>query len=153
MSVTCGRSVVFSGYMYFLRVSTTNETDRHEITEILLKVALSTKNTIPPTPLWKPRRTFKIKILIPFHKTMVIYEFIQPSIKKIMAMSLYFMNSQSYLYTWGLVRPSITLANPNRFPTVAQRCTAVCIHWLNIEALSTILGHVKMVTMVNIFVQ
>jgi hypothetical protein len=91
--------------------------------------------------------------LIPFHKTMVIYEFIQPSIKKIMAMSLYVMNSRSYLYTWGLVRPSITLANPNRFPTVDQRCTAVCIHWLNIDALSTILGHVKMVTMVNIFVQ
>jgi hypothetical protein len=38
--------VVFSGY--FLWVLTTNETDRHEITEILLKVALSTKNTIPP---------------------------------------------------------------------------------------------------------
>ena len=34
------------------------------------------------TPLWKPRRTIKVKILIPFHKTMVIYEFIQPSIEK-----------------------------------------------------------------------
>ena len=38
-SVTCGRSVVFSG-------SSTNRTDRHDITGILLKVAL---NTIEPT--------------------------------------------------------------------------------------------------------
>jgi hypothetical protein len=35
MSVTCSRSVVFSGY-------STNKTDCHEITEILLKVALNT---------------------------------------------------------------------------------------------------------------
>jgi hypothetical protein len=40
-SVTCDRSVVF------LRVSSTNKTDRHDITEILLKVAL---NTIALTP-------------------------------------------------------------------------------------------------------
>jgi cobalamin-dependent methionine synthase I len=33
LSVTCGRSVV----------SSTNKTDRHDITEILLKVALNTK--------------------------------------------------------------------------------------------------------------
>jgi hypothetical protein len=39
LSVTCGRSVVFSG-------SSTNKTDRHNITETLLKVAL---NTIKPT--------------------------------------------------------------------------------------------------------
>jgi len=35
LSVTCDRSVVFSG-------SSTNKTDRHDITEILLKVALNT---------------------------------------------------------------------------------------------------------------
>ena len=45
LSVTCGRSVVFSE---FLSVSSTNKadshdkTDSHDITEILLKVALST---------------------------------------------------------------------------------------------------------------
>jgi hypothetical protein len=33
-SVTCGRSVVFSGFL-------TNKTDRHDITEILLKMALN----------------------------------------------------------------------------------------------------------------
>jgi hypothetical protein len=38
LSVTCGRSVVFSGSP----VSFTNKTDRHDITEILLKVALNT---------------------------------------------------------------------------------------------------------------
>jgi hypothetical protein len=36
LSVTCDSSVVFSG----TPVSSTNETDRHDITEILLKVAL-----------------------------------------------------------------------------------------------------------------
>jgi hypothetical protein len=36
MSVTCDKSVVFSGYY----VSTTNKTDRHDVAEILLKVAL-----------------------------------------------------------------------------------------------------------------
>ena len=40
LSVTCGRSVVFSGY------SVTNKTDRQEITEILLKVALNIINHI-----------------------------------------------------------------------------------------------------------
>jgi hypothetical protein len=35
LSVTCDRSVVFSG-------SSTNKTDRHDITEILLKVVLNT---------------------------------------------------------------------------------------------------------------
>jgi hypothetical protein len=42
MLVTCNMLVIFSGYS----VSTTNKTDRHDITEILLKVALS---TIKPT--------------------------------------------------------------------------------------------------------
>ena len=42
MSVTCGRVVVISGYS----VSSTNKIDRHDITEILLKVAF---NTITPT--------------------------------------------------------------------------------------------------------
>jgi hypothetical protein len=43
LSVTCGSSVVFfSGSP----VSSTNKTDHHDITEILLKVGL---NTIPPT--------------------------------------------------------------------------------------------------------
>ena len=36
--MTCGRSVVFSGYSGFLP----NKTDRHDITDIVLKVALST---------------------------------------------------------------------------------------------------------------
>ena len=40
--MTCGRSVVFSS----TPVSSTNRTDRHDIAEILLKVAL---NTIPLT--------------------------------------------------------------------------------------------------------
>jgi hypothetical protein len=40
--VTCDRSVVFSGFS----VSSTSKTDRHDITEILLKVAL---NIIKPT--------------------------------------------------------------------------------------------------------
>ena len=44
MSVTCGKAVVFSG----TPVSSTNKTDRHDITELLLKVAL---NTLPPTYL------------------------------------------------------------------------------------------------------
>jgi hypothetical protein len=44
LSVTCNRSVVFSGYFDFL----TNKTDRHNITEILLKVALSTISHIKP---------------------------------------------------------------------------------------------------------
>ena len=38
LSVTPDRSVVFSGYSGFLH----NKTDRHEITEISLKVALNT---------------------------------------------------------------------------------------------------------------
>jgi len=42
--VTCGRSVAFSG----TPVSSTNKTDHHDITEILLKVAL---NTITLTPV------------------------------------------------------------------------------------------------------
>jgi hypothetical protein len=36
--VTCDRSVVFSGYSGY----TTNKSDRHNITEILLKDALNT---------------------------------------------------------------------------------------------------------------
>ena len=54
----CDKLVVFSGYF---TVSSTNETDRHDITEILLKVSL---NTITGTltlncltvhyQLWKP---------------------------------------------------------------------------------------------------
>jgi hypothetical protein len=36
LSVTCGKLVVFSG----TPVSSTNKTDRHDIAEILLKVAL-----------------------------------------------------------------------------------------------------------------
>jgi hypothetical protein len=43
LSVTCDRSVVFFGYSV---VSSTNKTNRHDITEILLKVAL---NTITPS--------------------------------------------------------------------------------------------------------
>ena len=40
MSVTCGKSVDFSGYP----VLSTNKRDRHDINEILLKVALNTIN-------------------------------------------------------------------------------------------------------------
>jgi hypothetical protein len=40
LSVTCNRSAVFSGYS----VSSTNKTDRHDVTEILLIVALNTTN-------------------------------------------------------------------------------------------------------------
>ena len=40
MSVTCGKSEVFSRYR--TPVSSINKTDRHDITEILLKVALNT---------------------------------------------------------------------------------------------------------------
>ena len=49
-SVTCGRSVVFSG----TQVSSTNKTDRNDIIEILLKVAsLNTINVNPnPVPCW-----------------------------------------------------------------------------------------------------
>jgi len=39
LSVTCGRSVVFLGYIL---VSSSNKTDRHVITEILLKVVFNT---------------------------------------------------------------------------------------------------------------
>ena len=45
LSVTCDRSVVvFSGYSG----SSANKTDRHDITEILLKVALNTINQTKP---------------------------------------------------------------------------------------------------------
>ena len=43
MSVTCGRSVVLCGSPF----SSTNKTDRHDIAEILLKVALNTITTTP----------------------------------------------------------------------------------------------------------
>ena len=42
LSVTCDSSVFFSGYSSL--VSSTNKTDRHDITEILLKVAINTIN-------------------------------------------------------------------------------------------------------------
>ena len=50
MSLTCDRSVVFSVY-------STNKTDHHDITEILLKVALDTINQtliacVPNKKLW-----------------------------------------------------------------------------------------------------
>ena len=44
LSVTCDRSVVFSGNP----VSSTTNTDRHDITEILLKVALNTISQTKP---------------------------------------------------------------------------------------------------------
>jgi hypothetical protein len=45
-SMTCGRSLVFSGYSLFLQPI---KTDRHDITEIMLKVTLNTitLTTIP----------------------------------------------------------------------------------------------------------
>jgi hypothetical protein len=42
ISVTCCRSLVFSGFFGFLRLH--NKTDHHNIAEILLKVALNTIN-------------------------------------------------------------------------------------------------------------
>jgi hypothetical protein len=45
LSVTCGRSVVFSG----TPVSSTNKSDQHDLTEILMKVALNTIPLYPPT--------------------------------------------------------------------------------------------------------
>jgi hypothetical protein len=55
-SATCDRSVVFS----------TNKTDRHDITEILLKVVL---NTIKPTnqPYVSMTTTLKVFCLISFN--------------------------------------------------------------------------------------
>ena len=47
LSVTCDRSVIFSGFS----VSSTDKTDRHDITEILLKVALCTL-TLTPNNYW-----------------------------------------------------------------------------------------------------
>jgi len=47
LSVTCDRWMVFSGYR--TPVSSTNKTCRHDINEILLKVAL---NTIKPNQTW-----------------------------------------------------------------------------------------------------
>jgi hypothetical protein len=44
LSVTCDRS----GFSPGTPVSSTNKTDRHDITEILLKVALSILNQIKP---------------------------------------------------------------------------------------------------------
>jgi hypothetical protein len=44
--IKIGRSVVFSG----TPVSSTNKTDCHDITEILLKVALNTINKTKPKP-------------------------------------------------------------------------------------------------------
>jgi hypothetical protein len=49
--VTCGRSVVFSGY-------STNKTDHHDIAEILLKVAL---NTMTLTLILKLRKIWNPK--------------------------------------------------------------------------------------------
>ena len=46
-----------SGFLHVLRVSSTNKTDYHDITEILLKVAL---NTINPNPKRKEKKTNKI---------------------------------------------------------------------------------------------
>jgi hypothetical protein len=64
LSVTCDRSVVFSG----TPVSSINKTDRHDITEILLKVAL---NTITLTPnqmnLVNSLKTHRLATII--HKT------------------------------------------------------------------------------------
>jgi len=45
LSVTCDRSVVFSG----TPVSSTNKADRHDITEILLKVKVTLNTINQPT--------------------------------------------------------------------------------------------------------
>jgi len=52
LSVTCDRSIVFSGY-------STNKTDRHDITEMLLKVAL---NTIKQTNILDETGFLKYKL-------------------------------------------------------------------------------------------
>jgi phosphoribosyl 1,2-cyclic phosphodiesterase len=44
--MTCDRSVVFSGYSRF----SNNKIDRHDITEVLLKVALNTIALTHPNP-------------------------------------------------------------------------------------------------------
>ena len=54
--MTCDRSVVFSGYSGFLD----HKTDRHDITEILLKVAL---NTIKQTNKLSGIRTRNIRVI------------------------------------------------------------------------------------------
>ena len=51
LSLSCGRSVVFSGFP----VSSTNKTDHYGITEILLKVALCTITLTPFILLWTNR--------------------------------------------------------------------------------------------------
>jgi hypothetical protein len=61
LSVTCDRSVVFSAGP---PVSSTNKTDHHDITEILLKVALNTmKQTARHIPI-KLRTSMKIVTII-----------------------------------------------------------------------------------------
>ena len=64
MSETFSRSVVFSG----TPISSTNKTDRHDITEILLKVALNTIASILKfeNPPWKKTFLKKIKIRLMF---------------------------------------------------------------------------------------
>ena len=60
------RSVVFSGFL----VSSTNKTDCHEITEILLKVALNTTNQptihvfLLKTSICKTKHNYSTKVTI-----------------------------------------------------------------------------------------
>ena len=62
-SVTCGRSVVF--FRYF--DSSTNKTDHHDITEILLKVAL---NTITLALIIDLKADYKHKVMTISHMTL-----------------------------------------------------------------------------------
>jgi hypothetical protein len=45
-------SVILGGGQWFSQISSTNKTDRHDITEILLKVALKTTNQTKPILLF-----------------------------------------------------------------------------------------------------
>jgi hypothetical protein len=53
--VTCDRSVVFPGSPVF----STNKTDYHDITEILMQVALNTVTIDPTTIRSRPRKASK----------------------------------------------------------------------------------------------
>ena len=67
MSVTCDRS----GFSSSTLVSSTNKTDRYDIAEILLKVALNTMNQTMPC-------TRELLLIIQFeemHKTIFVFKY------------------------------------------------------------------------------
>jgi hypothetical protein len=58
--VTCDRRWFSPGTL----VSATNKTGRHDITKILLKVALSTINPTPPNPIFENYNFFNLQITL-----------------------------------------------------------------------------------------